>query len=43
MENGAIVERMLPGHVAFTNNWEISIIRENEQPRQIVKYPLPKD
>lgn len=35
---GKLVERQLPGHVAYTNNWEIVISHQNLTTQPLIKY-----
>jgi hypothetical protein len=37
---GEIVERRLPGTVAYTNTWELSVLGSHHPPRSVLKYPF---
>jgi hypothetical protein len=39
IETGEILERQSPGHVLYTNVWEIAALGSSHPPRTILKYP----
>ncbi len=43
MKTGAVIEGSLPGRPVFTNCWEIVILRDQQPPSSIIKYPLRPD
>jgi len=42
IETGEILERQSPGHIIYTNVWEIAAVSSSHPPRTILKYPLPQ-
>jgi hypothetical protein len=42
IETGEILERQSPGHVLYTNVWEIATLGSSHPPRTILKFPWPK-
>jgi hypothetical protein len=40
LRTGTIIERRLPGPVAFTSHWEIAALSDGYPPRTVVKFPF---
>jgi hypothetical protein len=40
IDTGEILQRQSPGHVLYTNVWEIAVRHPNQSPLSVLKYPL---
>ena len=41
IETGEILERQTPGHVLYTNVWEVAALSPSHPPQTILKFPHP--